>query len=155
MGVDVSTFSLLLTAGFAQAWYETPIPREDVSAHGTSRIDKRSLDAAGALGLVLHYLNSTIQSHRTHMRFLRHHSATEESPGLWLPVHDLYMIEVFVEPSDARGGHIHSKKIVKDPALVTVQRERAKPKWRRYKGADFRLRDNEVNFTYRARGFSH
>ncbi|KAG2356386.1 hypothetical protein BDR07DRAFT_1613096, partial [Suillus spraguei] len=55
MGVDVPTFSSLLTAGFAQAWYETPIPREDVSAHGTPRIDKRSLDAAGALGLALHY----------------------------------------------------------------------------------------------------
>ncbi|KAG2366072.1 hypothetical protein BDR07DRAFT_1607132 [Suillus spraguei] len=27
MGVDVPTFSSLLTAGFAQAWYETPIPR--------------------------------------------------------------------------------------------------------------------------------
>ncbi|KAG2067739.1 hypothetical protein BDR04DRAFT_994166, partial [Suillus decipiens] len=54
MGVDVPTFSSLLTAGFAQAWYETPIPCKDVSAHGTPRIDKCSLDAAGALGLVLH-----------------------------------------------------------------------------------------------------
>ncbi|KAG2359391.1 hypothetical protein BDR07DRAFT_1611380 [Suillus spraguei] len=27
MGVDVPTFSSLLTAGFAQAWYETPIPQ--------------------------------------------------------------------------------------------------------------------------------
>jgi hypothetical protein len=62
MGVDVPTLSSLLTAGFAQAWYETPIPREDVSAHGTPRIDKRSLDAAGALGLVLHYLNSTMHA---------------------------------------------------------------------------------------------
>ncbi|KAG2353241.1 hypothetical protein BDR07DRAFT_1433965 [Suillus spraguei] len=142
MGVDVSTFSLLLTAGFVQAWYETPIPHEDVSAHETSRIDKCSLDAAGALGLVLHYLNSTIQSHRMHMCFLRHHSATEESPGYegqsWIGRGQL-----FVELSDARGGHIH------------MQHERAKPKWRRYKGADFRLRDNEENFTYRVRGFSH
>ncbi|KAG2363048.1 hypothetical protein BDR07DRAFT_1405498 [Suillus spraguei] len=130
MGVDVSTFSLLLTAGFAQAWYETPIPREDVSAHETSRIDKRSLDAAGALGLVLHYLNSTIQSHRMHM-------------------------QVFVELSDARGGHIHSKINSEGPCTGNSATERAKPKWRRYKGANFRLRDNEENFTYRARGFSH
>ncbi|KAG2363121.1 hypothetical protein BDR07DRAFT_1405295 [Suillus spraguei] len=62
MGIDVPTFSSLLTAGFAQAWYETPIPREDVSAHGTPRIGKCSLDAAGALGLALHYLNSTMHA---------------------------------------------------------------------------------------------
>ncbi|KAG0694598.1 hypothetical protein DFH29DRAFT_959385 [Suillus ampliporus] len=49
MGVDVSTFSSLLTAGFAQAWYEMPIPRDDVSTHGNPRINQRSLDAAGVL----------------------------------------------------------------------------------------------------------
>ncbi|KAG2074923.1 hypothetical protein BDR04DRAFT_1007055 [Suillus decipiens] len=62
MGVDVPTFSSLLTAGFVQAWYETPIPHEDVSVHRTPRIDKCSLDAAGPLGLVLHYLNSTMHA---------------------------------------------------------------------------------------------
>ncbi|KAG0705285.1 hypothetical protein DFH29DRAFT_907072 [Suillus ampliporus] len=53
MGVDVSTFSSLLTTGFAQAWYEMPIPRDDVSAHGNPRINQRSLDAAGVPGLVI------------------------------------------------------------------------------------------------------
>jgi hypothetical protein len=62
MGVDVSTFSSLLTAGFAQDWYETPIPRDDVSVHGNPRIHQRSLDAAGVLGLVLHYLSSTMHA---------------------------------------------------------------------------------------------
>lgn len=62
MGVDVSTFSSLLTTGFAQCWYETPIPRDDVRAHGNPRMNQRSLDAAGALGLVLHYLSSTMHA---------------------------------------------------------------------------------------------
>ncbi|KAI5991706.1 hypothetical protein F5J12DRAFT_786347 [Pisolithus orientalis] len=39
MGFDVETFGYILTSGFAMAW---------------------SLNAAGALGLVLHYLNSTM-----------------------------------------------------------------------------------------------
>jgi hypothetical protein len=33
----------------------------DVSATGKPRLCARSLDAAGALGLVLHYLNSTMR----------------------------------------------------------------------------------------------
>ncbi|KAG2361202.1 hypothetical protein BDR07DRAFT_1410407 [Suillus spraguei] len=59
------------------------------------------------------------------------------------------MLEVYVEPSDARGGHIHSKKIVMDPALVTVQRERAKPKGREYNGAGLILTVQEEFFTDR------
>ncbi|KAG2342379.1 hypothetical protein BDR05DRAFT_976528 [Suillus weaverae] len=62
MGVNVSTFSSLLTTGFAQAWYETPIPCDDVSTHGNPRTNQRSLDAAGVLGLVLHYLSSTMHA---------------------------------------------------------------------------------------------
>ncbi|KAG2134547.1 uncharacterized protein EDB93DRAFT_1242629 [Suillus bovinus] len=54
MGVDVSTFSLLLTTGFAQYWYETPVPCYDPN--------QCSLNAAGALGLVLHYLSSTMHA---------------------------------------------------------------------------------------------
>jgi hypothetical protein len=38
----------------------TPIGRADVNPQGTTRLFSRSLDAAGALGLILHYLNTTI-----------------------------------------------------------------------------------------------
>ncbi|KAG2343750.1 hypothetical protein BDR05DRAFT_975791 [Suillus weaverae] len=62
MGVDVSTFSSLLTTDFAQAWYKTLIPRDDVSTHGNPRTNQRSLDAAEVLGLVLHYLSSTMHA---------------------------------------------------------------------------------------------
>jgi hypothetical protein len=31
MGIDVDTFASLLTSGFAQRWYETPVPRNDVN----------------------------------------------------------------------------------------------------------------------------
>lgn len=62
MGIDVTTFASLLTTGFAQLWYETPILRDDVNAHGNTRSERRSLDAAGALRLVLHYLSSTMHA---------------------------------------------------------------------------------------------
>lgn len=60
MGVDMSTFSSLLTVGFVQDWYETPTPYDDVSMHGNLWIHQHSLDAVGVLGLVLYYLSSTM-----------------------------------------------------------------------------------------------
>lgn len=61
MGVDVNTFHLILRCGFQTQWDETTIPRADVSQTGAPRPGRRSLDAAGALGLILHYLNSTMR----------------------------------------------------------------------------------------------
>jgi hypothetical protein len=62
MGFDVGTFRLLLEGRgrFAEMWDNTPIPRDDTSSHGRPRPWVRSLDAAGALGLVLHYLGSAM-----------------------------------------------------------------------------------------------
>ncbi|KAJ7192487.1 hypothetical protein GGX14DRAFT_406285 [Mycena pura] len=61
MGFDTITFNKLLDAGFRVAWNSITIPRCDVSITGNPRLGRRSLDAAGALGLVLHYLNSTMR----------------------------------------------------------------------------------------------
>ena len=60
MGFDVATFELILSAGFTQKFYKTPILRDDINTMGVSRPGRCSLDAAGILGLVLHYLNSTM-----------------------------------------------------------------------------------------------
>ncbi|KAG8687351.1 hypothetical protein FRC08_012004 [Ceratobasidium sp. 394] len=60
MGVDVQTFEYLLDAGFEHTWNTRPITRDDVNPRGASRIGARSLDAAGGLGLLLHYLCSTV-----------------------------------------------------------------------------------------------
>src|ERR1700761_4506574 len=49
MGVDVATFEHLLNQGFAEMWDSKPIPRNDVSPSGQTFINRRSLDAAGAL----------------------------------------------------------------------------------------------------------
>ncbi|KAI5812237.1 hypothetical protein BZA77DRAFT_297111 [Pyronema omphalodes] len=61
MGLGVEVFEKILAAGFEEAWTTQPIPRNDLRK-GTQRPlnAKRSLDAAGALGLVLHHLNSTM-----------------------------------------------------------------------------------------------
>lgn len=60
MGFDVKTFHYILDSGFAELWNTTPIPREDVSQAGHPRLASRSLDAAGGLGLVLHYVSSAM-----------------------------------------------------------------------------------------------
>jgi hypothetical protein len=59
MGFDVATFEYMLEP-FRQEWDSTAIPRTDTNTAGEPRLYRRSLDAAGALGLVLHYLNSTM-----------------------------------------------------------------------------------------------
>jgi len=62
MGVDVATFGRLLEQGFAQHWYKDPVTRPDINALGRNpQPGRRSLDAEGGLGLVLHYLNSTVR----------------------------------------------------------------------------------------------
>ena len=60
MGFDVETFELIVRSGFGTLWLSRPIPRTDVSIHGEPRPGGRFLDAWGASGLVLHYLNSTM-----------------------------------------------------------------------------------------------
>ncbi|KZT57258.1 hypothetical protein CALCODRAFT_434501 [Calocera cornea HHB12733] len=60
MGLDVKTFKRILEAGFEDLWNTSAIPRPDVSAWGEARPGKRSLNAAGGLGLVLYWLNSTM-----------------------------------------------------------------------------------------------
>ncbi|CAA7260816.1 unnamed protein product [Cyclocybe aegerita] len=61
MGIDVSTFEYLLQSGFALLWNTTPIPRPDQPMTAPPRVNSRSLDPAGGLGLILHYLNSTMR----------------------------------------------------------------------------------------------
>ena len=60
MGVDTSTFHAILEAGFGRLWYTQPIPRPDKPSAIHPRAGKRSLDAAGGLGLVLYWLSSTM-----------------------------------------------------------------------------------------------
>lgn len=60
MGIDVDTFHFLLDCGFRAAWTQNPIPHNDVNPRGSTRLGRRSLDAAGGLGLLLHYLHGTM-----------------------------------------------------------------------------------------------
>lgn len=60
MGFSVTAFHNILHHGFENDWNTIPIPRNDVPATSVPRPARRSLDAAGALGLVLHFLNSTM-----------------------------------------------------------------------------------------------
>ncbi|EUC62819.1 DDE family endonuclease [Rhizoctonia solani AG-3 Rhs1AP] len=60
LGIDVGTFDYLMDSGFREAWNLRPIKRTDTDQTGASRIGARSLDAAGGLGLALHFLCSTM-----------------------------------------------------------------------------------------------
>ena len=60
MGFDVATFDLILSSGFEERWNSMPIPRADAPSTAAPRLSRRSLDARGALGLILHHLNSTM-----------------------------------------------------------------------------------------------
>jgi hypothetical protein len=61
MSLDVATFESILDNGFAAKWNSTPIPRTDVPPNAEPVLSRRSLDAAGALGLLLHFLSSTMR----------------------------------------------------------------------------------------------
>ena len=61
MGVDTSTFDAILEAGFGRLWCTQPIPRPDKRTAIHPRAERRSLDAAGGLGLILHWLSSTMR----------------------------------------------------------------------------------------------
>ena len=61
MGVNTSTFHAIITAGFGHLWYALPIPCTDTHAVGQPCVGRRSLNTEGRLGLVLHWLSSTMQ----------------------------------------------------------------------------------------------
>ena len=60
VGLDFSTFHLILNSGFERSWTQTVIPRADILSGGNARQQRRSLNAAGALGLILYHLTSTV-----------------------------------------------------------------------------------------------
>jgi len=61
MGVDTTTFQVILDVGFEYLWNSTAIPQTDTNTFGEPRLGARSLDAAGGLGLYLHYLRSSMR----------------------------------------------------------------------------------------------
>ncbi|KAA1113865.1 hypothetical protein PGTUg99_007271 [Puccinia graminis f. sp. tritici] len=62
MGVDVQTFKALLVH-FSAAWDSEAICRADVNPNGAPQLARQSLDAAGGLGLILHWISLTMASH--------------------------------------------------------------------------------------------
>ncbi|GAB1526486.1 hypothetical protein RhiTH_009653 [Rhizoctonia solani] len=60
MGVDVSTFDYILDSGFCASWNSCAIPRGNVNPTGLVQLGRHSLDAKGALGLLLHFLSGTM-----------------------------------------------------------------------------------------------
>ena len=59
MGIDVATFETLLVP-FTTAWDTQTIDCANVNPHGVPQLHRRSLNAAGGLALILHWLSSTM-----------------------------------------------------------------------------------------------
>ncbi|KAG8729510.1 hypothetical protein FRC10_003845 [Ceratobasidium sp. 414] len=70
MSIDVATFDYILQAGFKAAWDNRPIRRNNINPLGRPRRGQCSLDAPGALGLLLHYLCSTANGTSLEMIFV-------------------------------------------------------------------------------------
>jgi hypothetical protein len=62
MGIDVQTFEEILVP-FDLAWNGTPIPRGDVIPNRAPQPYCQSLDSAGGLALLLHWLSSTMAAY--------------------------------------------------------------------------------------------
>jgi hypothetical protein len=62
MGVDVQTFESILVP-FDLAWNASTIRRGDVNPNGAPQPSCQSLDSAGALALLLHWLSSTMAAY--------------------------------------------------------------------------------------------
>ncbi|OJT03821.1 hypothetical protein TRAPUB_12304, partial [Trametes pubescens] len=60
MGINCAAFEYILDSGFRKQWNSSAIPQSDTNPEGVPRLDRRSLDAEGALGLVYHYLTSAM-----------------------------------------------------------------------------------------------
>ena len=69
MGIDVTSFEMLLIP-FSIAWDLQTIDRADVNPHGAPQPHLRSLDAAGGLALILHWLSSTMPGFSIQQIFL-------------------------------------------------------------------------------------
>ncbi|CCX07859.1 Similar to predicted protein [Laccaria bicolor S238N-H82]; acc. no. XP_001889281 [Pyronema omphalodes CBS 100304] len=70
MGLDCSTFHIPLDAGFGNLWNSTAIGRSDVmETTAVPANNCHALDAAGGLGLILHYLNSTMPDYNLQQIF--------------------------------------------------------------------------------------
>ena len=61
MGLNVAAFQAVLDAGFSHQWYSTPLHHSDGAAARNTRYFIRSLNADGALGLLLHWLTSKMR----------------------------------------------------------------------------------------------
>jgi hypothetical protein len=68
MGVDVQTFDDLLDR-FLARWNFTTIDRVDVNPIGEPQVGRQLLDAAGTLGLVLHWMCLTMSSYSLQQLF--------------------------------------------------------------------------------------
>ena len=63
MGVTVALFQKILADGFAVRWETTVIHHLDARPIGNSHCRRWSLGSSGALGLLLHWLTSTMRQH--------------------------------------------------------------------------------------------
>ena len=78
MGLNVAAFQAILDAGFSRQWYSTPLHRSDAAPAAITCCVNRSLDAGGALGLLLHWLTLAMYQIRLQQIFALVPSTTSQ-----------------------------------------------------------------------------
>ncbi|KAA1082932.1 hypothetical protein PGT21_020714 [Puccinia graminis f. sp. tritici] len=122
MGIDVGTFDDLL-GRFSETWNFSTIDRGDVNPHGEPQLGRRSLDAAGTLGLVLHWLCSTMSSYSLQQLF----GITPAVCSRYLACGMDHLLEVlkahpqarFLWPTTKHKAKVYSEPIQKNFPLLT------------------------------------
>ncbi|KAI7936308.1 hypothetical protein MJO29_015611 [Puccinia striiformis f. sp. tritici] len=99
---------------FNQAWDNTTIPTSNVNSHGAPWLHKQSLNAAGGLGLLLHWLSSTMAGHSLNQIFaiapaviissLSSFSSFSSNPHFFLTLMKYYPVSAPFSPSIIRTG---------------------------------------------------
>jgi hypothetical protein len=99
MGVNVATFWMIMGSGFANLWYTLPIGRSDVHpVEADPKPRRRSLDAEGGLGLVLHWLSSTMR----HVSLQQIFALTPSTVSRYLRFARMILLRVLRQLPDAR-----------------------------------------------------
>ncbi|CEL62865.1 hypothetical protein RSOLAG1IB_12589 [Rhizoctonia solani AG-1 IB] len=122
LGIDVATFDYLLDLGFCEAWNTRPIKRTDTNQTGSSRIGARSLDAAGGLGLALHYICSTMSEVSLQIIFALVPSTVSRYIDFALEI----LLEILKQIPEAHLGWPDEAKMRTNSRLINQKHCRAK-----------------------------
>lgn len=117
MGINFPTFQAILAAGFGHLWYTRSITHPDTDTKGKPRAGGRSLNAEGGLGLVLHWLSSTMRQVSLQQIFALVPSTVSRYLRFALPI----LLEVLKNMPSATIAWPHGHESLKLSGYVSIR----------------------------------